>query len=58
MLIIGGTASAWNGVNMSCGTCTLHSYNDSTDDEAEPKMGRSVNEKLVPTNYELRNRPG
>ena len=32
---------------MTWGTCTLHSFNYSKDDEAEPKMGRSVNEKLT-----------
>lgn len=32
---------------MSTGTCTLHSWNDGAeDDEAEPKMGLRVNEKL------------
>ncbi|KAK2058486.1 WD domain-containing protein [Colletotrichum caudatum] len=41
-------ASAWNGYNMAHGTCTLHSYNEAEDDEAEPPMGRSVDEKLRP----------
>ncbi|KAH8667425.1 WD40-repeat-containing domain protein [Tricladium varicosporioides] len=39
--------SAWSGYGMSTGTCTLHSWNDGVeDDEAEPKMGLRVNEKL------------
>ncbi|KAK0375340.1 WD repeat domain-containing protein [Colletotrichum limetticola] len=41
-------ASAWNGFNMAHGTCTLHSYNEAEDDEAEPPMGRNVDEKLRP----------
>lgn len=41
-------ASAWNGYGMSTGTCTVHSWNDGAeDDEAEPKMGLRVNQKLV-----------
>ncbi|KAF4772802.1 WD repeat domain-containing protein [Colletotrichum scovillei] len=40
--------SAWNGFNMAHGTCTLHSYNEAEDDEAEPPMGRNVDEKLRP----------
>lgn len=32
---------------MNSGTCTLHSYNESTSDEAEPGMGISLNERLV-----------
>lgn len=32
---------------MSCGTVTSHSWNDGMeDDEAEPKMGVRVNDKL------------
>lgn len=32
---------------MSTGTCTLHSWNDGAeDDEAEPKMGTRVDQKL------------
>ena len=41
-------ASAWNGPDMHSGTATLHSYNEGDFDEAEPKMGLSVDEKLVP----------
>jgi len=33
---------------MDFGTCTLHSWNDAPDDEAEPKMGRLVNDKVEP----------
>lgn len=33
---------------MAHGTCTLHSYNEAEDDEAEPPMGRNVDEKLRP----------
>ncbi len=35
------------GPNIDFGSCTVHSFNESQDDEAEPKMGRRVNEKLV-----------
>ena len=32
---------------MSTGTCTIHSWNDGAeDDEAEPKMGLRVDQKL------------
>lgn len=32
---------------MSTGTCTAHSWNDGAEeDEAEPKMGLRVNQKL------------
>jgi len=42
-------ASAWNGYGMEGGTCTVHSWNDGAEaDEAEPKMGYRVNERLVP----------
>jgi len=41
------SASAWNGYGMSSGTCTVHSWNDGAeDDEAEPKMGLRVDQKL------------
>lgn len=40
-------ATSWNGWGMSKGTCTIHSWNDGAeDDEAEPKMGLRVNERL------------
>jgi DDB1- and CUL4-associated factor 11 len=40
-------ASAWSGYGMSTGTCTAHSWNDGAeDDDAEPKMGARVNERL------------
>jgi WD repeat-containing protein 23 len=40
-------ASAFNGYGSSTGTCTVHSWNDGVDeDEAEPKMGLRVNQKL------------
>lgn len=42
------TASAWNGLNATSGTCTLHAYNEAGEDEAEPRMGRSVDEFLNP----------
>jgi WD repeat-containing protein 23 len=45
--IVTGVASAWSGYGMSTGTCTLHSWNDGAEeDEAEPKMGLRVNQKL------------
>lgn len=40
-------ASALNGYGSSTGTCTVHSWNDGAEeDEAEPKMGLRVNQKL------------
>ncbi|KAM0322691.1 hypothetical protein ACHAQA_009282 [Verticillium albo-atrum] len=39
-------ASAWNGPSSAYGTCTVHSYNEAGGDEAEPDMGRSVDEQL------------
>jgi len=40
-------ASAWNGHGMVNGTCSVHSWNDGAEkDEAEPKMGLRVNQKL------------
>ncbi|EGY20963.1 LEC14B protein [Verticillium dahliae VdLs.17] len=39
-------ASAWNGAGASFGTCSVHSFNEADDDEAEPRMGRSVDEQL------------
>ncbi|PBP22990.1 WD40 repeat-like protein [Diplocarpon rosae] len=43
-------ASAWNGYGMTSGTCTVHSWNDGAEeDEAEPKMGLRVDQKLRPT---------
>ncbi|KAK1997424.1 WD domain-containing protein [Colletotrichum falcatum] len=47
-------ASAWNGFNMAHGTCTLHSYNEAEEDEAEPLMGRSVDERLRPVGEAFR----
>ncbi len=40
-------ATSWNGNGMARGTCTVHSWNDgASEDEAEPRMGMSVNERL------------
>jgi WD repeat-containing protein 23 len=40
-------ASAWNGYGLSMGTVTSHSWNDGAeDDEAEPRMGLRLSEKL------------
>ncbi|KAL5331480.1 hypothetical protein ACEPPN_001011 [Leptodophora sp. 'Broadleaf-Isolate-01'] len=53
-------ASAWNGYGMQHGTCTVHSWNDGAeDDEAEPKMGLRVNQKLEadPAFYDETPRP-
>jgi len=49
-------ASSWNGYGMSCGSVTVHSWNDGAeDDEAEPKMGIRVDDKLShdPSLYSL-----
>ena len=43
---------------MSTGTCSIHSWNDGTeDDESEIGMNQCVNDKLVPDSIQ-RNRPG
>ncbi|MCJ1393870.1 hypothetical protein MMC18_006746 [Xylographa bjoerkii] len=40
-------ATSWNGWGESTGTCTIHSWNDGAeDDEAEPTMGRRVDQRL------------
>lgn len=40
-------ASSWNGYGFQSGTVSVHSWNDGAeDDEAEPKMGMNVNDKL------------
>ncbi|KAL7894917.1 WD40 repeat-like protein [Trichoderma sp. TUCIM 5745] len=39
-------ASAWNGYSMARGTCTVHAFNGSNDDEGDPELGDSVNESL------------
>ena len=42
-------ATSWNGWGMATGTVTLHSWNDSAeDDEAEPRMGTNYNCRLDP----------
>ncbi|PTB70465.1 WD40 repeat-like protein [Trichoderma citrinoviride] len=41
-------ASAWNGYSMARGTCSVHAFNESSEDEGEPEMGDSVNESLRP----------
>jgi WD repeat-containing protein 23 len=42
------TASAWNGYSMSRGTSTIHAFNESSEDEGEPDMRRSVDATLKP----------
>jgi len=40
-------ASSWHRNNTSeTGAATLHSYNENVEDDAEPPMGRIVDEKL------------
>ncbi|KAI0119771.1 WD40 repeat-like protein [Daldinia grandis] len=41
-------ASSLNGWDNALGTVTLHSYNESSMDEAEPRMGTRYDEKLRP----------
>ncbi|KAI1766755.1 WD40 repeat-like protein [Hypoxylon sp. FL1150] len=41
-------ASSLNGWDNSMGTVTVHSYNEASLDEGEPKMGTGYNEKLQP----------
>ncbi|KAI1392583.1 WD40 repeat-like protein [Hypoxylon trugodes] len=45
-------ASSLNGWNSSRGTVTVHSYNESSDDEGEPRMGTEYDEKLRPLGSE------
>ena len=56
-----GVATSWNGWGMSAGTCTTHSWNDGAkDDEGSPRMGQSVDQRLVPDKVEepeVRSRP-
>lgn len=33
---------------MARGTCSIHSFNESSEDEGDPQMGRSVDEMLQP----------
>ncbi|KAI9757359.1 MAG: Sec61p translocation complex subunit [Chaenotheca gracillima] len=40
-------ATSWNGWGLANGTCSVHSWNDGAeDDEAEPRMGIRVDDKL------------
>ncbi|KAJ5885139.1 hypothetical protein N7495_009649 [Penicillium taxi] len=42
-------ATSWNGWGLSSGTCTIHSWNDGAkDDEGDPPIGKSYNDKLKP----------
>ena len=46
-MILNLTATSWSGDQEFAGTCTIHSWNDGVeDDEAEPKMGRRVDQQL------------
>ena len=46
-MILNLIATSWSGYQESAGTCTIHSWNDGAeDDEAEPKMGRRVDQQL------------
>jgi DDB1- and CUL4-associated factor 11 len=38
---------------MDAGSASVHSWNDGEIDEGDPKMGRSVDEKLEPINHTL-----
>ena len=41
------TATSWSGWGMSSGTCSIHSWNEGTeDDESGITAGRRVNHKL------------
>ncbi|KAI1380019.1 WD40 repeat-like protein [Hypoxylon crocopeplum] len=46
-------ASSLNGWDNALGTVTLHSYNESSLDEGEPRMGMGYDEKLVPMGRDL-----
>ncbi|KAI1488395.1 WD40 repeat-like protein [Biscogniauxia mediterranea] len=46
-------ASALNGWDHSMGTVTLHSYNEASADEGEPRMGVSYDEKLRRTSLDV-----
>lgn len=41
-------ASALNGWDHALGTVTLHSYNEASVDEGEPRMGTGYSDKLIP----------
>ncbi|KAK2592243.1 hypothetical protein QQS21_010059 [Conoideocrella luteorostrata] len=41
-------ASAWNGHSMARGTCSVHSFNECSEDEGEPDMRRCVDAMLMP----------
>ncbi|KAI0600604.1 WD40 repeat-like protein [Biscogniauxia sp. FL1348] len=49
-------ASALNGWDHSMGTVTLHSYNEASADEGEPRMGVSYDEKLRRTSLDVPSR--
>lgn len=42
------TASSLNGWDNAMGTVTVHSYNEASLDEGDPKMGTGFDEKLRP----------
>ena len=49
LALTSAAATSWNGWGMSTGTCSVHSWNDGLeDDEGEPTMGQSVDQRLVP----------
>ncbi|KAG8534235.1 uncharacterized protein KY384_001079 [Bacidia gigantensis] len=50
-------ATSWNGWGMSTGTCSIHSWNDGAEeDEGSPRMGQSVDQRLVPDEEEEENK--
>lgn len=50
------TATSWSGYGMSSGTCSIHSWNEGTeDDESGISMGRRVNHQLEPQRQSLNN---
>lgn len=45
-------ASSLNGWDHNIGTVTVHSFNENTVDEGEPRMGAGYNDKLRPVGSE------
>jgi hypothetical protein len=39
-------ATSWNGWGTSQGTCTVHTWNDGTEDDEGEKIGKRVNAQL------------
>lgn len=47
MLTVLFKASSWGGYDLSYGSVSVHSWNENTEDDAEPPMGHRVNDHLA-----------